>query len=358
MQPAQQPLSSSLSDNVPGVPANFSGPNGQQGAPEPTPPPVGTAPPATLVAQAAQGRRGSAWRLFHWLNEENREAIEAVRSYTDARLFAYFLEWLALGTWAGKTFKLPAAMRQPHFRTLIRTLFLPGVGASADLAKQLLFSSGRDPRPEVRQEAAHLLGLRGEAGAAPHLLAALNDEKPGVRVQAAKALGRLGVASAAPALVGALRAHDEELASQVRHALLHIGPQAVPALLEGARSPDAWVRWHALRALGELHDVRGVPALVKALADPDHAVAWMAARELTAPATSTIESILHLLLSAPSTPWLMETAAYVLHHQPNRQLKPILEPVIRSTRDVDYRITVPMAAERALEEVARMAHSG
>lgn len=334
----------------------LSGLDGQQGTPEPAPPSVGATPPAELVVQAAQGRRGAAWRLFHWMSEESREAIEAGRSYPDERLFTYFLEWLALGTWAGKTFKLPAAMRQPHFRTQIRTLFLPGPSASDALAKQVLYNGLRDSRPEVRQEAVHLLGIRGEADAAPHLLPALNDAHPAVRVQAARALGRLRAASAVPALVSALRYHDEELASQVRQALMQIGPQTMPALLEGARSPDAWVRWHALRALGELNDLHALPALVEALADSDYAVAWMAARALAPMATQAVVPVLELLVKVPATAWLMETTAYVLHHQHNQQLKLVLAPVIRSTRDVDYRITVPMAAERALEQLAQMSH--
>ena len=48
----------------------------------------------------------------------------------------------------------------------------------------------------------------------------------------------------------------------------------------------------------------------------------------------------------------METAAYVLRAQRNPQLKSVLEPVIRSMHDVDYRVAMPLAALRALTSLA------
>ncbi|HEU5200254.1 MAG TPA: HEAT repeat domain-containing protein [Ktedonobacterales bacterium] len=346
------PFSKPSSDDGSQVQASPSGPDGQQDAPETPPPPVGSTPPATLAAQAAEGRRAAAWRLFHWIAEGNREAIEAVRNVSDGRLLTCFLEWLALGTWAGKSFNVPKAMRQPHFRTQVLTLFLPGPGPAEELLLRVLLDGLRDRRPAVRAVAAHLLGLLDTPDAGPGLIAALRDENPEVRLQAAKALGGLHLVGACPALVAALQAHDEALAGQVRQALFQIGPPAVPAVLEAAHSPDPWVRWHALRALGDLRDARCISALVEALADSDHAVAWMAARALAPLGSRVVRPVLELLIRAPGTPWLMETAGYVLRQQrhPSR-LAAILQPVIHSMHDVEYRITAPMAAEHALEEL-------
>lgn len=338
-----QPLSDAPDDAIFSV--------GQAAVPEAPPPPVGTTPPDELVAAAAQGKRGAAWRLLHWIGEESREALAAIRRFPDESLLWHLLEWLALGTWVGKPFRVPPAMRQPHFRTQVRTLFLPGPGVPEGLARQVLFAGLRDARPAVREQAAHLLGILGDPATAPDLLNALHDASPAVRVQAAKALGRLQLPEAVPALVEALHMHDEALASQVRLALLQLGASVIPTLLEAARSPDAWVRWHVLRVLGSLHDQRGLPALVQALADNDYAVAWMAARELAAMGTPVVRPVLHLLMTAPLTPWLMETAAYVLRRQHQQQLQPVLAPVIRAMHSTDYRIEVPLAVEQALAQL-------
>ena len=123
------------------------------------------------------------------------------------------------------------------------------------------------------------------------------------------------------------------------------------------RSP--WVRWHALRALGDLRDARSIPALVEALADSDQSVAWMAARDLAPMGPPVVTPVLQLLIKVPCTAWLAETAGYVLRQQRNPlQLAALLQPVINSTRDVDYRITAPMAAERALAQLASSSSVG
>jgi HEAT repeat protein len=237
-----------------------------------------------LVVAAAQGKRGAAWRLLHWIGEDNREALEAIRICSDARLFERLLEWLALGTWAGKPFKVPLALRQPPLRNRVRALFLSA--APAGLSQQVLLGGLRDARPALNAEAAHLLGMLGES--------------------------------------------------------------AVPTLLEAARSPEAGARWHALRLLGSFHERRGLPIMVQALADHDYSVAWMAARTLSTMGTPVVRPILHLLSTAPLTPWLMETSAYALHAQHHPQLRSFLEPVLRAMRSVEYRIEVPLAVEHAL----------
>jgi hypothetical protein len=330
----------------------------QTGGTEALPPPVGTTPPAALAAQAARGRRGAAWRLLHWIGEDNQEALTAIKTFPGSHLLELLLEWLALGTWAGKSFQTPRAMRQPHFRTQVSTLFLPGGGASEEQVKTVLCPRLHDPRAAVRETAAHLLGIVGDPTAAADLVEALHDPTPAVRVQAAKALGRLRVPATAPALVGALRYRDEALASQVRQALLQIGPGAVPALVEAAPVPDSWVRWHVLRALGDLHDLRGLRPLVDALADEDFAVAWMAARALVTMDTPVVEEVLRLLLRAPHTPQLMETAGYVLHAQTNPEIQALLAPVMQSMRQADYRVAMPLTVERALGQLAAQGRKG
>jgi hypothetical protein len=350
MRPLHDFFASSHADDRADAAPEPAMPENRDAAPDTPVPPIGTAHPASLVAAAAEGKRGSAWRLFHWIEQDHPEAIEAIRNCSDRRLWELLLEWLALGTWAGKPFHAPPPMRQPHFYTQIRTLFLLDVRARW-LVDQVLSAALHDPRPQVREHAAHLFGMLGEPAAIPELIEALRDAAPGVRVQAAGALGRMRATQAAPALVAALSYHDEALASQIRQALLHFGSPATPPLVKAARLPDAWVRWHALRILSELHDARGVPVLIERLADDNLAVAWMAARGLVAMGAPMVEDVLRLLVRAPDTPWLMETAAYVLRARRDEPLRSLLAPVIRCMHSAAYRVEVPLAVKRALEQL-------
>src|SRR5947208_899038 len=155
-------------------------------------PPVGVTPPQILAQDAASGRRGAAWRLLYWIMENDPRAVIAVSSIEDDRLAHHLLEFIAIGTWAGKPFVVPRSLRSALARTKLRTLFLPGSGMDSARAEHVLLSGMSDNRPGVRETAAHILGIVGSRAATPQLIAALQDPVPAVKIQAAKALGRVG----------------------------------------------------------------------------------------------------------------------------------------------------------------------
>src|SRR5712691_12005501 len=76
-------------------------------------PPVGDVPPQALARDAADGRRGAAWRLLYWIMENDPRAVVAVSSLDDDRLARHLLEFIAIGTWAGKPFVIPPPLRSP-----------------------------------------------------------------------------------------------------------------------------------------------------------------------------------------------------------------------------------------------------
>lgn len=316
-------------------------------------PPIGITPPQILAQDAAAGRRGAAWRLLHWIMENDPRAVVAVSSLDDDRLAQNLLEFIAMGTWAGKPFVIPAPLRSQYTRTRLRTLFLPGAGIDSIRSQRVAMSAARDKRPAVRETAIYILGILESPVAAPVLIEALNDPLPSVRMQAAKALGRIGNPAAVPALLNALRGSDEQVGSQIFSALVRLDRAAVPALLEASTSNTAWVRWQCMRALGAIHDRRALPVLVAALSDSDHSVAWMGAKGLVNFGRLCVEPVLQLLLKAEMSPWLVETTSYVLNNQiqHNPKLKPYLEPVVKHMHGAAYRVGTPTAAQKALAQL-------
>jgi HEAT repeat protein len=214
-------------------------------------------------------------------------------------------------------------------------------------------SAARDKRPAVRETAIYILGLLESPVATPMLIQALNDQVPSVRLQAVKALGRVGNPEAVPALLNALRGADEQLGSQIFSALVRLGRAAVPALLEASNSSSTWMRWQATRALGAIRDRRALPVLVGALSDADHSVAWMGAKGLTQFGRLCLEPVLQLLVKAEMTPWLVETASYVLSSQIryDPKLKPYLEPVMERMHAQAFRVGTSQAAQKALAQL-------
>src|SRR5712692_4410103 len=206
-------------------------------------PPIGVTPPQVLAQDAAGGRRGAAWRLLYWIMENDPRAVVAVSSLEDDRLAQHLLEFIAIGTWAGKPFVVPVQLRSAYARTRLRTLFLPGAGMDSARAERVLLAAARDKRPAMRETAVYILGIIGSPVAAPVLLETLQDPEPAVRLQAAKALGRVGDPSAVPVLLSALRGADEQMGSQIFSSLVRLGRVAIPALLEAGNSNSAWMRW-------------------------------------------------------------------------------------------------------------------
>jgi hypothetical protein len=288
-----------------------------------------------------------------WIIQNDPRAVIAVSSLDDDRLAQNLLEFIALGTWAGKPFVVPVQLRTPLARTRLRTLFVPGAGIDSIRAQRVAMSAARNKRPAMRETAIYILGLLESPVATPVLIQALEDPAPAVRMQAAKALGRVGDPAAVPALLTALQSADEQVASQIFSALVRLGRVAVPALLKTSTSSSTWMRWQSIRALGAIRDRRSIPVLVGALADSDHSVAWMGAKGLAQFGRLSVEPVLQSLVSAEMTPWLVETSSYVLKNQIQHdpKLKPYLAPVIERMHALAFRVGTSSAAQKALEQL-------
>jgi hypothetical protein len=317
-------------------------------------PPIGQVPPLLLAEQAAEGHRRAAWRLMHRIMEGDPNAIAAVTSLDDDRLVQHLLEFIALGTWAGKPFIAPLSVRTAHAKTHLRTLFLPIFRRNPARTMRVLLASVHDTRPAMREEGIHILSTIADNAVVPVLLEALNDPIHSVRMQAVKALGRIGDSSVVPALLHILHSvDDEQMGNQIFLALIDLGSAAVPTLIAESNNSSAWIRWHCVRALGRICDDRALPVLVRALADQDHAVAWVAAKELPNFGKMSIKPVLHLLMTTEIAPWLTETSSYVLRvqYQRYKELRPYLKPLHEAMHSVGYRIATPNAAHEALEQL-------
>lgn len=319
-------------------------------APTDVTPPIGTTPPQVLAQQAAEGRRGAAWRLMLWIIDDDPRAVMAVSSSEDDRLAQHLLEFIANGTWAGKSFVTPRLLRTAHARTRLRTLFLPGAGMDPMRAGRVLLPAAQSKRTSTRETAIHILGLTGNHAAVPLLIDALRDPISSIRIQAAKALGRIGDASAVPALLAALQGADEQFGSQISAACVQIGHAAVPALLERCNSSSAWIRWQCIRALGEICGSRALSALIEALRDTDHAVAWVAAKGVVKYGKQALSPLLHLLMTTDTSRWLIETASYVLSdlEAHDIRLKAYLDPLIQDMHGPAPRIATPVTAQKTM----------
>lgn len=123
------------------------------------------------------------------------------------------------------------------------------------------------------------LGLRGDKGAMPPLLAAARSGLMPVRVAAVRAATEIGDASAVPVLVQLLDDPDKEMAAIAQESLAALpGKEADAAIMAMFNSDNTEKRLTALDMIGRRRMVSSVPALLKATRDNDPKVRQAATR--------------------------------------------------------------------------------
>lgn len=173
-----------------------------------------------------------------------------------------------------------------------------GQAASPSLVEAL-----KHPQARVREHAAELLGMLGDAALAPELLEHAHDPDLNVGLAVLRALGSLGGEAAYAGLLQALKdpatrdtalgilgqSRGPRLAGNLKHYLQHFlyegepdmraaaaqalslfGDEvAVSILLNAIRQPDLMIRRLAAEALARVRGSRAVNALIEALGDRD-----------------------------------------------------------------------------------------
>lgn len=99
------------------------------------------------------------------------------------------------------------------------------------------------------------------------LIRSLDDNEPNVRQCAAHGLGIQADPNSVPALINALNDKDSLVARLTANALIEIGEASVLPLIEFIRTPHSPARFEAMRALALISDERSAPILFDALDD-------------------------------------------------------------------------------------------
>jgi HEAT repeat protein len=316
-----------------------------------------------LVPLAGAGDPAAAGVLLGALidRDHRRQAFasRALHAVPAERFWRLVVEYLATGRWRGVHPLAPlTVLRRQKLRQHLHALLSLHHDPASDAARQeALVAALRDGSAPVRACAADILGERHATEAATALIRALGDPAPAVRIHAARALGRLEHPGAVRPLTQTLSHRNDALAGAAVDALVHIGQPAVPTLIEACASSDEWVRWHAVRALGRLHDPRAIPSLVELLGDTDAAVRWAAVRALQHRGRPAVEAVVYSLIVCAITPVVADAAGHVLRQVKDRGLADAVRPLADHLRDTYAGVSVPPMAERVLLNL-RAAPSG
>lgn len=124
-----------------------------------------------------------------------------------------------------------------------------------------------DPDPDLRMQAALILGDRRDPRAIGPLIARLSDPDANVQFHAIEALGKLRAAEACDALLAIAERREFFLGFPAIHALARAGSAAIAPRLVPLLA-DEILRAPVVEALGELGDEEAVPPLVVPFSTP------------------------------------------------------------------------------------------
>jgi HEAT repeat protein len=155
-------------------------------------------------------------------------------------------------------------------------------------------------------------------------------------------------------LIADLGSKDGLVRVKARRSLVAIGGQAVDPLVKALANKKQWVRWEAVKALGQIGDPRATDALIEALEDKTFDVRWLAAEGLIAIGHKALVPLLHALTEHSDSSWLREGAHHVLHDMDKGNLEEVLMPVLAAMEDVEPSLEVAPAAETALDRLTRI----
>lgn len=94
-------------------------------------------------------------------------------------------------------------------------------------------------------------------------------------------------------------------------------------------------------------------ALVAALEDRDSDVRWLAAETLAALGRDAVRPLLEALMQRVYSPSLRESAQHTLNALIKAYTSPALIPVLAALQGVTPEVDTPVAARKALQELAR-----
>jgi HEAT repeat protein len=126
-----------------------------------------------------------------------------------------------------------------------------------------------DSDPNIRWRAAMALGEQRDAAAVPRLERLLQDPEKLVQNVAANALAQIGTPEAADALAAGLGSAQPSTVNNTMNGLQRLGSAAVPVLTSILKSGNPQARRNAATLLGYIAEPQAVPALQEAVKDPD-----------------------------------------------------------------------------------------
>lgn len=155
-----------------------------------------------------------------------------------------------------------------------------------------------------------------------------------------------------PSLIKQLSDPDGFVRMQAREVLTCIGAPAVAELIHSLPSANSQLRWQIIKILDGIQDPAAAHVLVEQLKDDNAGIRWAASDALIALRRDAVPPLLETLMRDSDSLWFRQAAHHILHvFKDAGKLSEVEEKVFEALEDVEPAMSVPWAAEKALESL-------
>jgi HEAT repeat protein len=311
---------------------------------------------AKTLRRALDGDINSANSVLRYLGANPDLCLimqETIRDINDSRVWSRLLHFLAFGCWQGQYIypqPVDAAASQRIDRSIAEIFAKDEDDVEGEAKEVILVEALTSHQSQLRQAAAYLLGLRGDLRAIPYLAETIDIGAKRWQLLAVKALAALKDESCGPPLIKALALNRDKIHRKARWALQGLGHLAKSAWLDALDHPDAHIRWHAARGLGELGDASYAVIIAEGLFDENYAVRWATADVLARLGSQAVPATLTILSQRNLTEQSRQAANHALHGITSRRVQQRLKPLLDALHSPAASVEAPVIAQRLLME--------
>jgi HEAT repeat protein len=314
-----------------------------------------------LLQKAITGEIPAAERVAEQLASPypriKQKMLEAIHNGLDQRVWLNLLNCLALGRWCeGLSLSIygDLAAAQRLDISIVEAFLEDWHESEQDSKNAILQSTIRSTDISLRNAAAYLAGLRGDAQALPILGDMLDRGSKRWQLRAIQAISNIPSAHSATLLVKVLVDDHDLYHQEARQGLSKLGHLAGNAWQEALNHADPHIRWHAARGLAEIGDYGGVYLIADGLNNENSTVRWVSSDLLAQIGVIAIPKILDIITRKPLSDECRKSAHHALLSIKSYRAQECLKPLISALSSSSTKMIAQIIAERIQQDWNRL----
>jgi HEAT repeat protein len=318
-------------------------------------------PESELLQKAVSGESSAAESVIEQLASPypgvKEKILQMLHDENDKRIWLNLLNCLALGKW---TEDLPVSITtdstavQRMDVSIVEAFLEDCTKTEKDIKNEILQTAINSGDISLRNAAAYLAGLRGNAGVIPILAEMLDRSSKRWQLRAIRALSAIPSSQSATLLVQVLVKDHDIFHQEARQGLSKLGHLTEHAWQEALGHSNPHIRWHAARGLAEIGNYGGLSVIAAALSDENSTVRWLSSDLLAQIGVTAIPQILDVIVRKPFGDECRQSAHHALLSIKSYRAQECLKPLISALSSPSTKMIAQIIAERMRQDWNRL----